>query len=393
MGTHHGGGGSRASGAAPSGRFGRPLRPLLVVDSLNVGGAERHVVDLALALQREGHAVTVACSVPGSLAEPLEAARIAVRPILGRIVKRRVSLPYARELRKLLGRERFDLVHAHIYASAAASALATVGSGLPLVVTEHTEALWQGRGGRLFSPWMYRRASRVIAVSDAIRRRLVERDGLSPAKITLLPNSVPPVRQAHGDALPLPKELAERPLVGVVARLQPEKGVASFLKAASHVAGEVPDARFVVVGDGPLRKELFGLAEELGIRDRVLFLGFRPDAQALLKLMDVVAVPSVSEGTPLVVLEAMSAGVPVVASRVGGIPGQIQPGREGILVPPGDAQALGDALLGLLRDPESARRMGEAGRLRAETEFSHENMVRKVEGIYRDALTGVKSSG
>ncbi|MDP9454489.1 MAG: glycosyltransferase [Actinomycetota bacterium] len=167
----------------------------------------------------------------------------------------------------------------------------------------------------------------------------------------------------------------------------------SFLRAAAHVARELPAARFVVVGDGPLRKELLGLAEELGVHDRVLFLGFRPDAQALLGLMDVVAVPSVSEGTPLVVLEAMAAAVPVVASRVGGIPGQIQPGREGILVPPGDAKALGDALLSLLRDPERARRMGEAGRLRAETEFSHENMVRKVEGIYRDALTGLKSSG
>ncbi len=391
METHRNGG---LRGAASAGRYGRPLRILIVVDSLNVGGAERHVVDLALALHREGHAVTVACSVSGSLAEPLEAARIPVRPLLGRIVKRRISLPYARAIRGLLGRERFDLVHAHIYASAAASALATVGTGVPLVVTEHTEALWQGRGGRLLSPWMYRRVAHVIAVSDAIRRRLVERDGVAPNKITLLPNSVPPARQTHGDALPLPAELAEGSLlVGVVARLQPEKGVGSFLRAAAHVARELPAARFVVVGDGPLRKELLGLAEELGVHDRVLFLGFRPDAQALLGLMDVVAVPSVSEGTPLVVLEAMAAAVPVVASRVGGIPGQIQPGREGILVPPGDAKALGDALLSLLRDPERARRMGEAGRLRAETEFSHENMVRKVEGIYRDALTGLKSSG
>ena len=370
-----------------------PLRLLVVTDSLEVGGAERHVVDLVLALRREGHAVTVACSVSGSLAEPLEAARIPVRPLLGRIVKRRVSLPYARALRSLLKRERFDLVHAHVYASAAASALATVGTGVPLVVTEHTEALWQGRGGRLFSPWMYRRVARVIAVSDAIRRRLIERDGVPPAKITLLPNSVPPARHTHGDALPLPADLSEGPLVGVVARLQPEKGVASFLKAAARVAEEVPAATFVVVGDGPLRKELFGLAEELGVQDRVLFLGFRPDAQALLELMDVVAVPSVSEGTPLVVLEAMAAGVPVVASSVGGIPGQIRPGREGILVPPGDSGALGDALVALLRDPERARRMGRAGRLRAENEFSHENMVRRVEGIYRDALTNVKSSG
>ena len=374
-------------------RGAKPLKLLVVVDSLEVGGAERHVVDLVLALRREGHAVTVACSVSGSLAEPLEAARIPVCPIVGRIAKRRVSLPYALGLRKLLRRGSFDLVHAHVYSSAAASALATIGTGVPLVVTEHTEALWQGRGGKLFSPWMYRRVARVIAVSDAIRRRLVERDGVPAGKITVIPNSVPPTREAHGDALPLPAGMEEGPVVGVVARLQPEKGVTGFLKAAAHVAQAFPAARFAVVGDGPLRKELFGLAEDLGVRERVLFLGFRPDAQALIGMMDVVAVPSVSEGTPLVVLEAMAAGVPVVASRVGGIPSQLQSGKEGILVPPGDPRALGDAILGLLRDPERARRMGKAGRLSAATEFSHENMVRRVEGIYRDALAEVKSSG
>ncbi len=379
--------------AAPAARGGGPLRVLMVVDSLDVGGAERHVVDLVLALHREGHDVTVACSVSGSLAESLEASRIPVRPLVGSIVKRRVSRPYALGLRKILREGRFDVVHAHVYSSAAASALATVGTGRPLVVTEHTEALWQGTNGRLFSFWMYRRVARVIAVSDAIRRRLIERDNVPPAKITLVPNSVPPVRGSYGDTLPLPAELGEGPLVGVVARLQPEKGVTNFVTAAAHVAKEFPAARFVVVGDGPLREELFALAEGLGVRERFLFLGFRPNAQALIKLMDVVAVPSVSEGTPLVVLEAMGAGVPVVASKVGGIPDQISHGQEGILVPPADSRALGDALLELLRNPERARRMGEAGRSRAGTEFSHENMVRRVEGVYRAALADTKFSG
>ncbi|PLS84914.1 MAG: hypothetical protein CYG60_15360 [Actinobacteria bacterium] len=125
MGTFHDDPGLRGGGTTS---VPQPLRILIVVDSLDVGGAERHVVDLALALHREGHAVTVACSVSGSLAEPLEAARIPVRPLLNGIVKRRLSLRYARELRKLLGRGRFDLVHAHVYSSAAAAALATASS-------------------------------------------------------------------------------------------------------------------------------------------------------------------------------------------------------------------------------------------------------------------------
>ena len=151
----------------------RPVRLLVVVDSLEVGGAERHVVDLAVALARKGYEVTVACSVAGGLSEPLEEANVPVRQLLDELVKRRVSVAFARELRRLIKEERFDLVHAHIYASAAAATIAVLGTGVPLVVTEHTEALWQGRRERWASRRIYRRAEHVIAVSSAIRQRLI----------------------------------------------------------------------------------------------------------------------------------------------------------------------------------------------------------------------------
>jgi len=124
---------------------------LLVVDSLEVGGAERHVVDLAVALSRRGHGVAVACSAAGELLAPLEEEKVPHRVLLGRLVKRRVSLAYARGLRRLVKERRFDLVHTHIYASAASSALSTLGIGVPLVVTEHTEGAWQGRLAHLIS--------------------------------------------------------------------------------------------------------------------------------------------------------------------------------------------------------------------------------------------------
>jgi glycosyltransferase involved in cell wall biosynthesis len=175
-------------------------------------------------------------------------------------------------------------------------------------------------------------------------------------------------------------------LVGVVARLQPEKGVANFLEAAARVSGAFPDARFVVVGDGPLREELLDLARRLGISERVCFLGYRTDSRALMALMDLLVVPSLTEGSPLIVLEAIAAGVPVVASAVGGIPDQLRHGKEGLLVPPGAPDALGEALAALLRDPEYARRLGEAGRRRAKNEFSHEALVRRIEGVYHAVL-------
>jgi glycosyltransferase involved in cell wall biosynthesis len=367
----------------------RSARVLLVVDSLEVGGAERHVVDLASALRRKGHEVEVACSIAGGLSKPLEEVGVPVRPLTRRLVKRRVSLAYARGIRKLLREGRFDLVHAHIYASAVAAAVATRGTGLPLVVTEHTEASWQNLWARLFSRWTYRRARQIIAVSTPIERRLIERDGVSPERVTLIPNAVIP---ASGNppslADTLPDGWLEMPLVGVVARLQPEKGVATFLKAAAHVSMVSPEARFLVVGDGPLREELVDLVGRVGLRERVHFLGYRVDAQRLIGLLDVLVVPSLTEGSPLIVLEAMAAGVPVVASAVGGIPDQVRHGEVGVLVPPDDPNALAGALGALLEDPALARRLGEAGRRRTENEFSHEALVRRIEAVYRAALGG-----
>jgi len=343
---------------------------LLAVDSLEVGGAERHVVDLALALRRKGYGVEVACSVAGELAEPLQVAGVPVWPLTSRLVKRRVSPAYASGIGKLLKERRFDLLHAHIYASAVAAAIATRGTGLPLVITEHTEASWQTWWTRRVSRWAHRRARHTIAVSTPIQRRLIEKDGVPSYRVSLIPNAVIPASDDPPDLTgTLPDGWLEGPLVGVVARLQPEKGVADLLKAAVHVSKISPQVRFLVVGDGPLREELLALARRIGVEKRVRFLGHRTDAQALVGLMEVLVVPSVTEGSPLIVLEAMATGVPVVASAVGGIPDQIRHDKEGLLVPPGDTGAL-----------------GEAGRRRATSEFGHPTMVRRIEDVYRDAL-------
>lgn len=364
----------------------RPVRLLLVTDSLEVGGAERHVVDLAVALHQKGFEVVVACSVSGSLAQPLLGAGVPVKPLLDRKVKRRVSLTYALRLRRLMKGARFDLVHAHVYASGAAAALASLGTGVPLVLTEHTEALWQGQRARTVSRFVYARARRIIVVSSAIRRRLVKRDGVPTNLITVVPNAVSTVAGTVAPPQGLPAELEEGPLVGVVARLQPEKGLDHFLKAAARVASLVPEVRFIVAGDGPLRGELEALAKRIGVGESVHFLGFRSDAREVTRLLDMLVVPSLTEGSPLVVLEAMAAGVPVVASDVGGIPDQIRHEREGLLVPPGDPKALEDALLCLLRDPAYARVLGEEGRRRVHSEFGHGTMVRRVEEVYRKIL-------
>ena len=210
---------------------------------------------------------------------------------------------------------------------------------------------------------------------------------MPPKHVILVPNAVTPNSgSTPGESPSLPDEWREEPLVGVVAQLKPEKGLSTFLEAAARVSPLLPDVRFLVVGDGPLRGDLEALAQHVGVDRRVRFLGFRSDARALVELLDVLVVPSLSEGAPLVVLEAMAAGIPVVASAVGGIPEQIRHEKEGLLVPPGDSTALGDALDGLLRNPARARDLGEAGHQRWASKFNYATMVRRVEAVYHSAL-------
>jgi glycosyltransferase involved in cell wall biosynthesis len=348
---------------------GRPRRVLLVIDSLDGGGAERYVVDLAIALRSRGWDVEVACSAAGVRAARLRAANVPVNVLAGSLVKRRLSLRYVRALRLLLAQGRYDVVHAHLYASAAAAA-AAVPRDTPLVLTEYSEGPWRSWRARAVSRWFYRRASRIVAVSTSIRNVLVDAYRVLPACIEVLPAiSAIAVRPRA------PRPGGERSaVIGFAGRLIPEKGVDVFLRAASLVAGVVPEARFVVIGDGRLRGVLEALAGDLGLlEERVRFLGFRDDAADLIAGLDILAVG-----------EAMAAGVPVVVSRVGGLPDQVTNRRTGLVVDPQDPEGLATALVSLLLAPDEARQLGEAGRAYA-ARFPHAALVDRMEEVYSEA--------
>ena len=373
------GGGIRGGAVGSRGRSDLRLRILLVCDSLDIGGAERHVIGLAAWLQRRGHDVTIACSRGGSLAGEAVASGIAVRTLTEDLVKRRVSVTYTRLLSGLVGTRRFDLVHAHMHASAAAAAVACARNGVPLVITEHSEASWRDERAWRTSRSAYRHAAHVIAVSGSIGRRLIDADRVPARRVTAIRNAIPASDAVSTEPDPLQRRFAPGDLlIGTVARLVPEKGIACFLRAAPLVLRAVPRARFVVIGDGPLREELVASAEELGIGARVRFLGARVDGPQLIAELDVLAVPSLSnEGTPLVTLEALSAGVPVVASSVGGIPEQVRGFERVALVSPGDVDALARALITMAG---SAGRPGSRARIRLLP--GYEAMVRETEAIY-----------
>jgi glycosyltransferase involved in cell wall biosynthesis len=363
-------------------------RILMVVDSLEVGGGEQQVADIAVALRQRGYAVTVACSTGGMLSQMLAQQNVPVRILMNRLVKRRVSIGYALRLRALVREDRFHLVHAHLYASVAAAAIATRGMDVPLVVTEHSEAAWRGPRARFISRWAYRRAARVIAVSRGIRGRLIAQDRVSPECVAVIPNAVALRTDDVTEPLTaiIPAAWREGPLIGVVARLQPEKGVHIFLEAIPLVLSGVPTAHVLLIGDGPLRGELEERVKQLGLADRVHFLGFKANARSFIARLDLLVLPSLSEGTPLVILEAMAACVPVVASDVGGIPEQIRHGQEGLLVPAGDPTRLAEACLQIVQDPSRAREIGQAGHRRASCHFGYETMLRRIEAVYRAVL-------
>lgn len=289
-----------------------------------------------------------------------------------------------------LRRERADLVHAHLPLAGVAARFAGRLARVPVVYTEHNLQEryhpWTRRANRL----TWRRQERAIAVSEevasSIRRHLgsqvpvsVIRNGIEVDRPSLSRQGVAELRQSFD----LPEGA---PVVGTVAVLRAQKRLDLWLEAARRVLAERPETRFLVVGDGPLRSELEAEAESLGIAASVRFAGLQEDVSAFLPLFDLFLISSEFEGLPLALLEAMAAGLPVVATSVGGIPEVIGPDREGVLVPFGDPGALSDAVLGLFADPPRRERLAAAGRWRVAQEFGVERMARELEAIYRLVL-------
>ena len=263
---------------------------------------------------------------------------------------------------------------------------------MPVVLSgQHDTDVWMGPHHRLIERWSARLADRVIACSEAVRTWEIETMGQPPAKVTTLRNAiVPPVEPSDADRRSARAALGASPddlLVGTLGRLyEPKKGLSIFVDAAAAVLARVPRARFVLVGDGPARADLEARAARAGLGDRLRFAGERRDVARLLPAYDLFVQPSLWEGFGLTLVEAMAVGLPVVATRVGGIPEIVRDGRDGILVPPGDAAALARAIADLLDDPARRSAFAAEGRHRARTEFHIDRLVAETAALYRDAL-------
>ncbi len=265
--------------------------------------------------------------------------------------------------------------------------------GVPVVSVSHgwTAATWKVRCNEALDRLVLRWMDAVVCVSAAQAER-VRRARVPEQKIVLIRNAVD-IDVAAPD--PADREellgmFARRPrlVVGAAGRLSPEKGIGVLVEAAARVLGELPEVGFVVFGEGPLRGEIEQAIRRHGLEGRFVLAGFRADVQRLLPHFDLGVMSSFTEGLPVILLEMFAAGVPVVATAVGGIPEVIEEGRSGALVPPGDPAALARRLLDLLRDDAGRRIQGQQARLRAESEFSFARQSLQYQELFERLIRG-----
>lgn len=367
---------------------------LHVATTFNRGGAEQHIVDLAQTQLREGHRVTIAFLRRGYdyWAGHMRAAGAHVVDLgLERYPE---PAPLCR-LAGIIWKERPDIIHAHLQPAELYTRLSLLFPWIPrvpMLISKHNdEPFFPGRGSRQLGRWVARRAHRVIAISEAVRQNTCLKDlGLPPEKVVTIRYGIDPApyqavtqeeitRWRAGFGIG-PGQL----LIGTVARFVPQKALHVLLDgyaAFRKLTPELHDVRLMLVGRGPLEDELRGQARRLGIEREIIFAGFREDIVTAMRSMDVFALTSNYEGFGLVLVEAMAAGAPVVASRVSSIPEIVVDGQTGFVFPAGDSRALG-MKLAALRDPAIRRQMGEAGLLRIRNQFRLEDVWRRMRPLY-----------
>lgn len=361
--------------AAPNGD--RTLTVLTVITPSRYSGAERMAVYLADRLQKRGHRVVFACKHNEQLFQALERRGLEARvlPISGKanLVAPLVLAWHAREIKA-------DIIHTHLSSASLWGSMAGQITGVPVLA--HVHAL------NMLTCFML--ADALVACSKGVREYLLEQ-GADPERVHVLYNGLDP---AQFEDLPSGEEMREElgipqdvPVIGEVAHLSPKKGQRYLIEATAKLKERLPEIVCLLVGEGDDAEELRQHAARHGVADNVRLLGYRSDAPAVMRAMDVVVLPSVAkEGLGVVLIEAGFVKRPVVGSDAPGIREVIVDGETGFLAPVADAAGLADRIAMILADPELKRRMGEAGRARAHDLFTIDKMTERAENIYRTVL-------
>jgi glycosyltransferase involved in cell wall biosynthesis len=364
-------------------------RVCLVIDHLGMGGAQRQMIELAKRLPPE-HWQPVVVSL--STEKTVFASELRAAGIPCHLIDQRGAADWRClfRLTRLMRRMKPAVVHTWLFTADTYGRLAARACGIRRVVCAMRNTIDD-------LPWHYRLVNRFLSRStaivtinaEAIREGLVRAGGIPDQKIRTIHNGITLDSDEPSGSQSLPEGWPAgggNGVVGMVARLSPQKDHRTLLEAASQIQSEMPQASWVLIGDGPQRAAIEGWIRDLGLQERVVMLGQRENARALMARMSVFVLSTHYEGCSNAVMEAMAAGVPVVATDVGGNRELIAHEQTGFLVPPRDAQALAQAVLKLLRDPAMAQGMGQRARARMKNEFSMESAACKTQSLYKELM-------
>lgn len=363
-----------------------PIRVMQITHDLAIGGLQQVVVSICRNIDRDRFSVSVLClRARGELASQLEDMGI---PVL-MLPQKRYGTDYFSFLKvaSILHRERTEIIHTHNKQPFIDGTLGgMIARSRTVVHTDHGRT-FPDKHRYLFAEWaMSHFVYRIAAVSDKTREDLIRYEKIRREKIITVPNGIDGrLFETRIDPGVKKKELGisgRYPILGIGARLVRIKGIEYLLGAVSRLRKRYPRILLVIAGTGPWEETLRSTAGELGVEDHVVFIGARMDMPELLNMFDLYVLPSLSEGMPLALLEAMAAGCPIVATNVGGIPNIITDGYNGMLIEPKDEEALAKAIIDMMGDDSKRNRFRERGRLLYEQRYSAVAMTKTYERLY-----------
>ena len=382
---------------------------LRIIARLNIGGPALHCIILNSELDPRRYVSLLVTGIEspyeGNMYELAQYKK--VEPIviyaLGREIFFKEDFRALIRLIRLINRERPDIVHTHTAKAGTLGRIAAKLTGVPIVIHTfhgHVFHSYFGFFRTKFFLWLERLLAKftdvIITVSEQQREEIIKYKIAEPEKIIAIPLGLDlkPFINSDTDPNEVRREFSvpeETKLVGIVARLVPIKNHVCFLEAARVVLAHYDNVRFMIVGDGELRSTLEQKARDLGIEDRVIFMGFQYNLQKIYAGLDIIALSSYNEGLPVALIEAMAAGKPVISTDVGGVVDLILDGDNGLLVPSNDPKSLAEATLYLLEHPERRKMMGVAGRKKVYPHFDKKRLVRDIDNLYENLLAGGSS--
>lgn len=372
---------------------------LFVIDGLEFGGGERTFLQLIDGLSQNQYSVYVATSPGAIFFELLAKKDIKLIPLN---LKRRANPKTLFRLVKIIKENKIDIIHSQgartdFYSRLAARLLKSkvrVVSTIAMPVKGYDVGVFRKGVYCFFDRFSERYVDRFIVISEALKKALIDNHKIPSQKIIKIYNGIELKEYRPDDSdysfMKIRKEYGidkDKFLIGAIGRIVWQKGFEYLIDAVPRVTKQIAEAKYLIVGEGPLKDSLRAKSRKLDIEDKIIFAGFKSNIKEILSSIDILVIPSVREGFPMITLEAMAMAKPIIASDIDGIREQIDHNKDGLLIPPEDPGAMAEAIISLLDNKEKAKELGLSAKKKVEEKFSVEEMVKKTKAVYEELLT------